>query len=261
MRAGVKVMLHWSTCNADSQRMFFARICRHVTLLNRFLKLPTRCSTANIAKNRSQRAVTIEWFFAQHHIIASWRGKLTSVTSPLRSWKVATKTRCRRPKINIFFWLPETKVPALAFWVNKTGIMPVYLPEYTCEGENHLNQTAPEKLAKIFRIWRVCSYAIRAVQSYNNATEPMKSTQENILLSSVMTMDICRCSEFTQRSPNLILFMQKSVLSIITYITWDRLDFLRTLKKKTCFRCAEKAPFAWAARKVQESWQGKSSGK
>ena len=25
-------MLHWSTCNADSQRMFFARIWRHVTL-------------------------------------------------------------------------------------------------------------------------------------------------------------------------------------------------------------------------------------
>ena len=34
------------TCNTDSQRMFFARICRHVTLLNRFQKLPTRCSTA-----------------------------------------------------------------------------------------------------------------------------------------------------------------------------------------------------------------------
>ena len=43
-------MLHWSTCNAGSQRMFLARICRHVTLLNRFQKLATRCSTANIAK-------------------------------------------------------------------------------------------------------------------------------------------------------------------------------------------------------------------
>ena len=42
-----------STCNADSQRMLFARICRHVTLLNRFQKLPTRCSTANIAKKSS----------------------------------------------------------------------------------------------------------------------------------------------------------------------------------------------------------------
>ena len=31
---------------------------------------------------RSQRAITLEWFFAQHHIIASWRCKLTSVTSP-----------------------------------------------------------------------------------------------------------------------------------------------------------------------------------
>ena len=38
------------TCNANSQRMFFARICRHFTLLNRFQKLPTRCSTANIVK-------------------------------------------------------------------------------------------------------------------------------------------------------------------------------------------------------------------
>ena len=56
-----------------------------VTLLNRFQKLPTRWSTANIAKKRSQRAVTLEWFFAQHHIIASWRCKLTSVTSPLVS--------------------------------------------------------------------------------------------------------------------------------------------------------------------------------
>ena len=29
----VKVVLHWSICNADSQRMFFARNCRHVTLV------------------------------------------------------------------------------------------------------------------------------------------------------------------------------------------------------------------------------------
>ena len=67
--------------------MFLARICRHVTLLNRFQKLATRCSTANIAKNRSQRAVTLEWFFAQHRIIASWRCKLTSVTPPLLNSK------------------------------------------------------------------------------------------------------------------------------------------------------------------------------
>ena len=72
-----------STCNADSQRMFFARICRHVTLLNRFQKLATRYSTANIAKNRPQRGVTPERFFAQHRITASWRCKLTSVTPPL----------------------------------------------------------------------------------------------------------------------------------------------------------------------------------
>ena len=51
-------MLHWSTCNADSQRMFLARICRHVTLLNRFQKLATRCSTANIAKNLIFRATS-----------------------------------------------------------------------------------------------------------------------------------------------------------------------------------------------------------
>ena len=60
------------------------RICRHVTLLNRFQKLPTRCSTSNIAKNRPQRGVyKLEWFFAQRRIIASWRCKLTSVTPPL----------------------------------------------------------------------------------------------------------------------------------------------------------------------------------
>ena len=51
-------MLHWSTCNADSQRMFLARICRHVTLLNRFQKLTTHCSTANIAKNLIFRATS-----------------------------------------------------------------------------------------------------------------------------------------------------------------------------------------------------------
>ena len=50
------------TCNADSQRMFFAQICRHATLLNRFQNLATRCSTANIAKNRPQRGVTLESF-------------------------------------------------------------------------------------------------------------------------------------------------------------------------------------------------------
>ena len=81
----LRVVLHWSTCNADSQRMFLARICRHVTLLNRFQILATRCSSANIAKNRSQRAVTLEWSFAQHRVIASWRCKLTSVTPPLNS--------------------------------------------------------------------------------------------------------------------------------------------------------------------------------
>ena len=85
------------TCNADSQRMFLTRICRHVTLLNCFQKLATRCSTANIAKNRSQRAVTLEWFFAQHRIIASWRCKLTSVTPPLTCffWPFAIKARTR----------------------------------------------------------------------------------------------------------------------------------------------------------------------
>ena len=41
------------TGNADAQRMFFARICRHVTLLNRFQILATRCSTANIAQKSS----------------------------------------------------------------------------------------------------------------------------------------------------------------------------------------------------------------
>ena len=76
---GVKGQLRWCytgqlatplTCNADSQLMFLARICRLMLQLHRFQKLGTRCSTANIAKNRSQRAVTLEWFFAQHRIIA-----------------------------------------------------------------------------------------------------------------------------------------------------------------------------------------------
>ena len=95
----VKAMLHWSTSNADSQRMFLTRTCRHVTLLNCFQKLAARCSTANIAKNRSQRAVTLEWFFAQHRIIASWRCKLTSVTPPLGcsavkiSWSMSISTK------------------------------------------------------------------------------------------------------------------------------------------------------------------------
>ena len=64
-----KVMLHWSTCNADSQCMFFTRICRHVTLLNCFQRLPTCCSTADIAKNCPQRGFTLERFFSQHRII------------------------------------------------------------------------------------------------------------------------------------------------------------------------------------------------
>ena len=80
------------TCNADSQRMFFAQICRHATLLNRFQNLATRCSTANIAKNRPQRGVTLDRFFAQHRIVASWRCKLTSVTPPLHSPAI-TRTR------------------------------------------------------------------------------------------------------------------------------------------------------------------------
>ena len=33
----IKVVLRWSICNADSQRMFFARICRHATLVASFL--------------------------------------------------------------------------------------------------------------------------------------------------------------------------------------------------------------------------------
>ena len=75
-----------------SQRMFFARICRHVTLLNRFQKLPTRCSTANIATNCPQRGVMLEPFFAQHRIVASWRCKLTSVTSLRKSVFVPTQS-------------------------------------------------------------------------------------------------------------------------------------------------------------------------
>ena len=46
--------------------MFLARICRTVTLLNRFQKLATRCSTANVAKNRSQPAVTLKRTTSYH---------------------------------------------------------------------------------------------------------------------------------------------------------------------------------------------------
>ena len=60
--------------------------------LNRFQKLATCCSTANIAKNCPQRGVTLEQFFAQHRIIASWRCKLTSVTPPLDEIKFSYVT-------------------------------------------------------------------------------------------------------------------------------------------------------------------------
>ena len=86
-----EVVLHWSICNANLQRRFTTHGFRMnlqtcytcCKFLNRFQNLATCCSTANIAKNCPQRGVVLEWFFAQHRIIASWRFKLTSVTPPL----------------------------------------------------------------------------------------------------------------------------------------------------------------------------------
>ena len=75
-------MLHWPICSE------FAQCC--CKFLNRFQKLATCCSTANIAKNCSQRGVKLEQFFAQHRIIASWRCKLTSVTPPLQALNMHT---------------------------------------------------------------------------------------------------------------------------------------------------------------------------
>ena len=59
--------------------MFFARICRHDTLWNRFQKLATRCSTANIAKKLSATGCYTRIIFRA----TSYRCKLTSVTPPL----------------------------------------------------------------------------------------------------------------------------------------------------------------------------------
>ena len=75
----------------DLQRRFATHVFRTnlqicytcCKFLNRFQKLATRCSTANSAKNRPQRGVTLERFFAQHRIIANRRCKSTCVTPPL----------------------------------------------------------------------------------------------------------------------------------------------------------------------------------
>ena len=67
-------MLNWPICSK------FAQCC--CKFLNRFQKLATRCSTANIAKNRPQRGVTLERYSAQYRIIANRRCKSTSVTPP-----------------------------------------------------------------------------------------------------------------------------------------------------------------------------------
>ena len=86
----LKVVLHWSICNANLQRrsqsMFFARICRHVTLAASFwIAFKTLHNALQHCKYRKKSSATgcyTERFFAQHRIIASWRCKLTSVTPP-----------------------------------------------------------------------------------------------------------------------------------------------------------------------------------
>ena len=50
----VEVVLRWSICNADSQRMFFARICRHVTLAASFwIALKTLQRVAALQKSQT----------------------------------------------------------------------------------------------------------------------------------------------------------------------------------------------------------------
>ena len=91
----LKVMLHWSTCNADSQGMFLARICRHVTLWNRFQKLSTRCSTANIAKNRWQRAVTLEYFFRATSYHCKLALQVDQCNTTFRPWRKGTRPQLK----------------------------------------------------------------------------------------------------------------------------------------------------------------------
>ena len=74
---GVKVVLHWSICNANLKRRFATHVFRTnlqtcytcCKFLNRFQNLATRCSTANIAtkKNRPQRGYTRTIFRATSH--------------------------------------------------------------------------------------------------------------------------------------------------------------------------------------------------
>ena len=83
----LKVTLHWSTCNANLQRRFATHVfCTNLQTCYTFESLSKTSNALQHCKYRKKSfatAVTIEWFFAQHHIIASWRCKLTSVTSPL----------------------------------------------------------------------------------------------------------------------------------------------------------------------------------
>ena len=83
----LKVMLHWSTCNANLQRRFATHVSR--THLQTFYTFESLSKTSNALqhckyrKKSSEAECNTRTFFAQHRIIASWRCKLTSVTPPL----------------------------------------------------------------------------------------------------------------------------------------------------------------------------------
>ena len=79
-----KVMLHWPTCNADSHNACFSHEFAdmlHLWIAFKNLQRVKHCKyRQKIVRNG---VLTLERFFAQHRIIASWRCTLTSVTPPL----------------------------------------------------------------------------------------------------------------------------------------------------------------------------------
>ena len=65
------------------QRRFATHVFRtNLQTCYTFESLSKNSKALQHCKYRPLRAVILEWFFAQHRIIASWRCKLTSVTPP-----------------------------------------------------------------------------------------------------------------------------------------------------------------------------------
>ena len=87
----VKVVLHWSTCNANLQRRFATHVfrtnlqtCYTFESLSKTFKALQHCKYRK--KSSATGCYTRMICFAQHRIIASWRCKLTTVTPPLYFW-------------------------------------------------------------------------------------------------------------------------------------------------------------------------------